>query len=492
MSAEKMKVPLQKHFKKMKKKHNHIIIFTFLLVAVSSCKTLDTNLSVTKRAIPTAFQNSKDTVNIADINWRQYFADALLLKLIDTALISNIDLQIALQRIEIARSGVKFASGALLPILEGNAAYLQRKFGYYTMDNAGNRTTEITPGQIIPTHLPDYFVGLQSSWEIDIWGKLRNQRKSAVAQYLSSIEGTKFVTSNLVADVAISYYELLAMDNELEIIRQTIQKQQEALEVIKLQKEAGRANELAVQQFQATLLNSQALQKETQQQVAETENKINFLLGRFPQTIQRSKEVLFEEIPQQFTAGIPSQLLANRPDIREAELRVQASKFDLVAARAAFFPNINLTAALGFQAFNPQFLFTSPASIGYSALGGLVAPLINMAALKAQFNTTKADQLSEMYNYQKTILNGYVEVVNELSNIEHLQQINSLKKQQSDVLTQSVETSNELYKSAKATYLEVLLAQQNSLQTQLELINVNKRQRIATVNIYKALGGGWK
>ena len=477
----------------MKKRKIQIIYIVFALLIFSGCKTLNTNLTIPEKKIPACFSSaSTDTTNIAEINWRQYFADTLLVKLIDTALAGNIDLQMALQRIEAARASVKLANGALLPQVGLNINGGVRKFGLYTMDGAGNIATEITPGQIVPINLPDMYVGLNASWEIDIWGKLRNQSKSAFANYLSSIEGTNFVISNLIADVTISYYELIALDNEQEIIRQTIQKQQEALEVIKLQKETGRANELVVQQFQAQLLNSQALEFETKQQILEQENLINFLLGRYPQAVQRNKEVLFQEMPQQFASGIPSQLLSNRPDIREAEFQVQASKFDLKAAREAFFPNLNITAGLGFQAFNPEFLFTSPASLAYSVLGGLVAPLVNMNALKAQFNTAKASQLSAMYNYQKTILNGYVEVANELSNIENLKKINTLKKQQSDVLIQSVETSTELYKTAKANYLEVLIAQQNSLQTQFELISVNKRQRIATVNIYKALGGGWK
>jgi len=477
----------------MKKRKIQIIYIALALLIFSGCKTLNTNLTISEKKIPTSFNSSQtDTTTIADINWQQYFADTLLVKLIDTALTGNIDLQMALQRIEIARSSVKMANGALLPQVGLSIGGGVRKFGLYTMDGAGNITTEITPGQLVPINLPDMYVGLVAGWEIDIWGKLRNQRKAAISQYLSSIEGTNFVISNLVADVAIAYYELLALDNELAIIQQTIQKQQEALEVIKSQKEAGRANELAVQQFQATLLNSQTLEFETKQKILEQENLINFLLGRYPQAVQRSKEILFQEISQQFAAGIPSQLLQNRPDIREAEFQVQATKFDLKSAKAAFFPNLNLTAGLGFQAFNPEFLFTTPASLAYSVLGSLVAPLINRNALQAQFNTAKANQLTALHNYQKTILNGYVEVVNELSNIQNLQQINLLKKQQSDVLTQSVETANELYIAAKANYLEVLLAQQNSLQTNIDLVDVNKRQRIATVNIYKALGGGWR
>jgi NodT family efflux transporter outer membrane factor (OMF) lipoprotein len=360
------------------------------------------------------------------------------------------------------------------------------------MDGAGNATTDITAGQTVPINLPDMYLGLQTSWEIDVWGKLRNQRQSAISTYLSSVEGTNFVISTLIADVAILYNELLALDNELDFIHQTIQKQQEALDVIKLQKEAGRANELAVQQFMAELLNTQVLAKNVQQQIIETENKINFLLGRYPQAIQRSKDLFFKELPKQIASGFPSQLLANRPDIREAEFQIEASKFDLKAAKAAFYPNFNITASFGFQAFNPEFLFSSPASIAYSVMGTLVAPIINMNALKAQFNTAKANQLTAMYNYQKTVLNAYVEVANQLSTITSLQQINALKTQQNEVLKKSVETSNELYKTARASYLEILIAQQSALKSNIELINVIKQQRLSIINIYKALGGGWR
>jgi multidrug efflux system outer membrane protein len=476
----------------MKNKIYYTLVISFLTVNFNGCTSLDTHLSIPEKEIPASFQNQQDaTTTIANINWRQYFTDPLLVKLIDTAVANNLDLQMALQRIEVSRSSVKLANGALLPKVDLSIGGGVQKFGLYTMDGAGNASTEITLGRTVPENLTDMFVGLQASWEVDVWGKLRSQRKSAVSQYLSSIEGTNFVISNLVADVAIHYNELLALDNELDIIRQTVRKQQEALEVVKLQKEAGRANELAVQQFKAQLLNTQVLEKQTLQQITETENKLNFLLGRYPQPIQRKKGVLFEAVSQQVASGVPSELLANRPDVREAEYQIEASKFDLKAARAAFFPNFNITATLGFQAFNPEFLFVSPASLAYSLFGTVVAPLINMNALKAQFNTAKANQLTAMYNYQKTILNGYVEVANELSNIQNLEQIHSRKKQQSEALKQSVETSDELYKSARATYLEVLIAQQNALQANLELIDVIKQQRIATVKIYKALGGGW-
>ena len=469
--------------------------FLFSMMGLTGCSSLNTALSIPEKTLPDTFTQTVDkqeAITVASVNWREYFTDNNLQNLLDEAVKNNPDLQMALQRIEISRSSIKLANGALLPQVSLNVGGSVRRFGLYTMDGAGNSTTQITPGQTIPTNLPDMYLGMQSSWEIDMWEKLRHQRESAISTYLASVEGTNFVISTLVADVASYYTELLALDNELALVQQTITKQQEALEVIQLQKEVGRANELAVQQFHAQLLNTKILEKNIQQQVIEVENKINFLLGSYPKPIKRNKDVFAHELPAQIASGFPSQLLANRPDIREAEFKIQATQFDLQAAKAAFYPNFTITASLGFQAFNPEFLFSSPASIAYSVFGTLVAPIINMNALKAQFNTAQANQLTAMYHYQKTVLNAYVEVANQLVAIENLQQVNLLKTQQNVLLKKSVETSGELYKTARATYLEVLLAQQNALQSNIELIGVIKQQRLSAINIYKALGGGWK
>lgn len=468
------------------------LIYIGLLLMVYSCKTLDTNLSIPERKMPTSFSStSTDSISIAEINWKEYFADEHLINLIDTALANNLDLQMALQRIESVRSELLFAKGSLLPNVSGSAWASQERSAEYSVDWAGNEGGTFLSGDPLKPTYNDFYLGLTSNWEVDVWGKLKNKKKAAFANYLSSIEGRNFVVSNLVADIAILYYEITALDNQLEIIQQTIQKQEEALEVINLKKEVGQANELAVQQFKAQLLDFKSWEKETLQDISLLENKINFLLGRYPQPIERNKEQIFKEIPHQISVGLPSELLSRRPDIREAEFLLQASKFDLKSAKAAFYPSFNINASVGFKAFRPEFLFKTPESITYSIVGGLVAPLINRSAIKAEFNSVKADQLSAMYNYQKAIINGYVEVANGIITLQRLQEINALKSEQNEVLTNAVEVSTEFYKIARSNYLEVLIAQQNSLQTKLELIDINKRQRIATVNIYKALGGGW-
>ena len=462
----------------------------FLLIV--SCKTTNTIETSTVKSTPETFSGKKDTTSSALINWQLFFEDTLLVALIDTALKNSPDILMVMQKIEIARSDMRLNKGAMFPLISGGAALSQRKFGRYTMDGAGNMTTEITPGQMVPVHLPDYFAGLQTAWEVDIWGKLKYKKKASIARYLKSVDGKNLVVTNLVTEIANTYYELLSLDNELDILRQTINLQQDAFNIITILKEAGIANEFAVKQFEAQVLNSQGLEFEVLQKITENENKLNFLSGRFPQNVLREKSKFFTQIPKQIQVGVPSDLLKNRPDIRQAEFELMASISDANSAKAAFYPSFIITGYLGYQAFNSSFLFTSPESMAYSVLGNLTAPLINRSAIKAQFKSAKAKQIEAMYHYQKIILNGYVEVSNELSNIKNLEQIHSLKTKEVDALTQSIQISGDLFKAGRVNYLEILLTQRNTLQSRLDLVNAKKRQYNAVINIYKALGGGWK
>jgi len=321
---------------------------------------------------------------------------------------------------------------------------------------------------------------------------LRDAKKAAVTRYLATVEGKNFVITNLVAEIANSYYELLALDNQLDIVRQSIQLQKNALEIVKVQKEAARVNELAVKKFEAEVLNSQGLEYDILQQIKVTENRVNFLLARYPQPIARDISVFTNLSLKPINEGIPSQLLQNRADIRQAELELAASKLDVKVARAEFYPSLNISASVGLQAFNPAYLVTLPESLLFSLAGDLAGPLINKAAIKAEFNNANARQLQAMYNYERTILNGYIEVSNQLSNLSNLEKAYNLKTQEVNTLIKSIDISNDLFKSARADYLEVLMTQRDALSSKLELIETKLHQFNAMTNIYQALGGGWK
>lgn len=465
-----------------------------ITLTVTGCKTPELIQKDVNKATPESYANSsQDTANTAaDVVWQDYFTDPFLKALIDTALSNNQELNITLQEIQIAQNEVRVRKGEILPSVNIGAAAGVDKVGRYTSQGANDANTEIKPGKEMPDPLQDYMLGAFATWEVDIWHKLRNAKKSAMMRYLASVEGKNFMVTNLISEIANSYYELLALDNELAIVKQNIEIQNNAFEIVKYQKDAARVTELAVRRFQAQVLNTQSLQYGIQQEIIEVENRINFLVGRFPQKVERNPNAFGDLIPETIQAGIPSQLLANRPDIRQAELELAASKIDIQVAKADFYPSLEITAGVGFNAFNPSYLFNTPQSLIYSLAGELVAPLINRNAIKARYLMANAKQIQAIYNYEQTILNAYVEVANQLSNIQNLQQTYNLKAKEVDALTQSVDISNELFNSARADYMEVLLTQRDALESKFELVETKMKQMNATVNIYQALGGGWK
>jgi NodT family efflux transporter outer membrane factor (OMF) lipoprotein len=460
---------------------------------LGSCKIPQLVQKEANTTMPIQYGSTQqDTTNTTNVQWRNFFTDKYLINLIDTALKNNQELNITLQDIEIAKNDIRLKNGMILPSVGLRGTIGAEKVGRYTSQGAGDASAEITPGREVPVVLTDFTGGAYASWEIDVWKKLRNAKKAAVTRYLSSVEGKNFVMTNLVAEVANAYYELLALDNQLAFVMQNIVLQNNVLEVIKVEKQAARATELAVQKFQAEVLKYQSLEFDILQNIKETENNINLLLGRYPVTIIREKRNFLDLPLATIQTGIPSQLLANRPDIKQAELELAASKIDLKVARAEFYPSFGISAVLGFQAFKPSYLVKLPESLLYSLAGDIAGPLINKNAIKAEFFSANARQLQAMYQYERTILAAYLEVNTQLSSISNLKKSYDLKLKQVNALTQSITISNDLFKSARADYMEVLLTQRDALEAKFELLETKKQQMNATVTIYRSLGGGWK
>lgn len=462
-----------------------------VLITLAACNSIKIQERGENRSVPNAFGKiENDTVNSAKINWNEYFNDPHLQSLIQTALQNNQELNIMLQEIEISKNEIRIRKGEYLPSVGIKAGAGVDKAARFTNIGAMEATTDIKPGKEMPEPLYDIGIGAYANWEVDIWGKLHNAKKAAVNRYLASVEGQNFMKTNLISEIAQSYYELLALDNELEIVQQNIKIQNNAFEIVKLLKQSARSNELAVKRFQAQVLKTTGLQYEIQQKIVETENKLNFLVGRFPQHIDREATNFIDLVPSNVYKGIPSDLLENRPDIKQAEMKLAASKLDIKSAKARFYPSLSISAGIGYHAFNPSYLF-KPQSLLYSLAGDLVAPLVNRNAIKAEYYNANAKQIQAVYEYEQTILKAYIEVSNQLSKINNLQNSYELKTQEVDALTQSIVISNELFKSARADYMEVLLTQREALEAKFELIETKMQQLTTTVALYKALGGGW-
>ncbi|MBO0358046.1 TolC family protein [Hymenobacter sp. BT186] len=466
-----------------------------LTLAVAGCATPKLAEKAVNRSVPASYSTAPGTTapdaTVAQARWKEFFTDPNLTALIDTALRNNQELNIALQEIQISRNEVQIRKGEYLPFVGLGVKAESEKAARYTLRGATEEAVNIKDDKRTPDPLQNYQLGAFASWEVDIWHKLRNARKSAALRYLATVEGRNFTVTNLIAEIANSYYELLALDNQLLIVQQNIEIQTNALRLVKLQKESARVTELAVQRFEAQVHNTRSIQYNIQQRIIETENRLNFLAGRYPQPIVRNDATFNDLVPATIQAGIPAQLLQNRPDIRQAEQQLAAAKLDVQVARASFYPSLRITGGVGFEAFKPGLVFTSPESMLYSLAGDLVAPLVNRNAIKAVYGNANAVQTQAAYQYERTVLNAYVEVANELSNISNLAKSYDEKAKEVQALNQSTAISNSLFSSARADYTEVLFTQRDALESKFDLIETKTQQLNAMVNVYRALGGGW-
>ncbi|MFO0953453.1 MAG: TolC family protein [Isosphaeraceae bacterium] len=294
----------------------------------------------------------------------------------------------------------------------------------------------------------------------------------------------------MVADVAESYFELIMLDKRIEILDQTIALQEQSLKAAQLKKEAARGTELDVQRFQAEVRRNQSEKLIVNQQIVEVENRINYLLGRYPQPVERYTGDLINLNLPALSLGLPAQLLQNRPDVRQAERDLQASGLDVKVARANFFPKFIINGGVGYSAFNTKYLIITPQALVYNIAGELVAPLVNRKAIQAEYVTANSRQLQALYNYQQTTLNAYTELVNRISKVENYGRSIELKREQVTSLELSVSLATQLYMAARTDYVDVLFAQRDLRDARVALVETKQQQLSAIVNTYQALGGG--
>jgi len=430
--------------------------------------------------------DTDETADLVAKNWKLFFEDPQLVSLIEIALTNNQDLNILDQQISIASNEIMARQGQYLPKV-GIAGALQTE---KTSKLSSRGATDEAAG--LPNHLNNRTLEINASWEVDIWKKLRNFAKSAYYEYLASIEGRKFMVTQIVAEVSSDYFELMALDNQLEIVDQYIKTLQQAQNVIELQRLAARTDSLAVKRFAAEVLKNKSRHYEIQQQIIVTENHLNTLLGRLPQPIERPSKKFIDIKMQQVATNVPSDLLNNRPDVKEAALKLEATKLSVKAVKAQFYPSLNIDANLGYTSFNGKHFINTPTTLFYDAAAGLTAPLLNRNAIKAEYFSANNRQIEAIYNYEQTFIKAFAEVSNQLAAVKNLKQIYSLKAQQTKALAQSFEISNDLFRAARVTYLESLLTRRDYLESQMQLMEIKQQQLAAYVNLYRALGGGWR
>lgn len=472
----------------MKKHISKIVMVSILTSTLISCK-VSKDIETPTNVFPENFRNaavSKDTTSIADLEWKNFFTEKDIIKLIDSAVAKNNDLQIATKNIEIAQ--YRFTQSKW-----GNIPQVNLAVNASTSNPSDNSFTGMNLNQALgQKHINDFSAAASLSWEADIWEKIRNQKKGAFASYLQSEEVKKALQTTIVANVSKGYYNLLMLDAQLEIAKQNLKLNDSTNRIIQLKYDSGQVSSLAIQQAQAQQLIASQLIPQLEQNIAIQENALSILTGSFPNSKERTIRLSAIEVKNNSAIGIPSSLVSRRPDVKSAELALKIANANVGISKAELYPSLKITAQGGVNSFETSSWFTIPASLFGTVAGGLTQPLLNNKKVRTQYNIAKVEREKAVLSFRQSVLVAVSEVADALVKVEKLEQQESFLQQRVKTLQQAIKNSNLLFQNGMAEYLEVLTAQSNLLQSELELANMKREQLAANTELYRALGGGWK
>ena len=463
--------------------HKIILIF-FVSFLVVSCHTRQNYQRANDVVDEKLFRTDalpKDSLSMANLSWKEIFTDAVLQKHIAKTLENNLDIRIALQNIASAEAYLKQSKAAYQPTISVGPDY---------SFNTSSLNTQF--GQIVGErrYINQFDITANLGWELDLWGKLKGQEKAQYAAYLSSVAAHQNVKSNLVASIATAYYQLLTFDEQKKIFSNTIEIRKKNLETTKALKEAGIVSEVAVQQSEALVYNAEASLVTLDVQIQMLENTISLLMGEPSHEIERTS-LSTQNFALNTDVGYPSALLANRPDVKQAEFNL-INAFELTnAAKAQFYPSLRITGSTGVQSVDIDKLFSAN-SVFANVLVGLAQPILNKRQIRTNYEVSLANQERAYLNFRKTILNAGNEVSDALKMYNAQDQFIAFKKKELSAYDKSVEFSQELVNYGMANYLEVLNANVNKLNAEINIANAQYTKLQAGVELYRALGGGWR
>lgn len=421
----------------------------------------------------------QDSLNMAQVSWREMFTDPQLASYIEQGLENNIDIRIAIQQMLAAEAYVKQGKAGYLPSLN---------LGGHVNHQILSKNSQF--GNFFNGNITQYDLTANLSWEADIWGKIRSSERAAQASYLQSLAAHKAVKTRLIADIAITYYQLLMLDEQKRIIQETIETRSKSLETTKALKEAGSLTEVGVKQTEAQLYTAQALLIDINNQIRLLENSFSILLGEGPHDIARS-ELDRQEITTKLNTGVPSQLLRNRPDVMAAEYNL-VNAFELTnVAKSKFYPSLVLSASGGFQSLDLKELFNVN-SLFANLAGSLAEPILQGRKIRTGYEVSQAQQEEALLNFRQSILTASKEVSDALYNYQASTEKIEVKTNEFQAYKDASDFSQELLNNGLANYLEVLTARENALNSELGLITAEFNQLRSIVELYEALGGGWQ
>ena len=460
-----------------------------LLSLLSACK-VSKDVQAPKNVVPDTFRNAThtaDTTSVGDMQWKNFFADATLQNLIDSAIERNYDMQLAVKNIEASRLLFRQTKWNNIPQVDATVqATINRP------SNNSLNGLSLSSFGVGSSAADDYTSYLSLSWEADIWGKIRSKSKAALAEYLSTIEAKKAVQTTLVNNVAQGYYNLLMLDEQLKIAQSNERLNDSTLRIIKLQYNSGQVTLLAVQQAEAQLLTAQSLVPQFEQNIKIQEDALSILAGRLPGDISRNATLDQFEVPATVSSGIPSSLLANRPDVKSAEYAIQEANANVNVNKAAMYPALRITASGGTDAFRASDWFNIPSSLFGIVAGSVVQPLLDHKELQTQYRVAEVNRDKSVIQFKQSVLNAVGEVSDALVKIDKLKQQQAIVQTQVNTLNKATQNANLLFQNGMATYLEVITAQSNVLQSQLQLATIKRDELSAVSDLYRSLGGGWR
>lgn len=467
--------------------HKGLLVLILLGGVMAGCK-LSKDTVVPHAGLPGVFRGAvlADTLSVAALPWQNFFDDAVLKGLITGALSRNYDLQIALKNIDAADLSLRQSRLGNIPSLDLQATGLSNR----PSDNSLNA---LSLNQALQQrHIEEYTLAANFSWEADIWGKVRSQKAAALANYLATQEARKLVQTRIITDVAKGYYNLLMLDAQLDIARKNVLLNDSALRIIRLQYEAGQVTNLAIQQAEAQQLTAAVLVPQFERQIGVQENALSILLGSNPGPVIRHRTLDAILIPGELSAGLPASLLGFRPDVKLAELNLSKANADVGLAQANLYPSLTISAQGGLDAFKASNWFNIPASLFGSVAGSLLQPVFRQKKLKTQYELANISREQTVIRFRQTVLVAVGEVSDAYVQLDKLKQQQDLATTRTGTLQQATRNSELLFKNGMANYLEVITAQGNVLQSELELAGLKKARLDAMVDLYRAAGGGWK
>jgi len=458
------------------------------IITISACKiTKDT--ARPQPELPVAFRNSStgsDTASIGDRTWKQFFTDATLQQLIDSAIRQNFDLQLATKNMEQANLLLRQSRWGYAPDVDVQvAASINRP--------SNNSLNGFSLKQFLGnTHVEDYTVAVGLSWEADVWGKVRNAKRAALASYLQSAEVRKAVQTRLIAEVSQGYFNLLMLDAQMLVAQKNLTLADSTLRIIHLQFDAGQVTSLGIAQAEAQRASAAQLIPELQQYILVQENALSVLTGSLPGHKARTAALQDVPLPSDLAAGFPAAMLSRRPDVRTSELALDIANARVGIAKANMYPALRITASGGINAFKASSWFSMPASLFGTVAGGLVQPILQKKQLQTQYQLAQVEREKTVIRFRQTVLTAVGEVSDALAQLEKLEERLEVVRGRVKTLQAAIVDANYLFQNGLATYLEVITAQANLLQSELEANLIKREQFNAAIELYRALGGGWK